>query len=161
MADSPPLVDLCAQLGRDWPSLDLRATVRGEMGQHRKDEGSGVAFQNTYEEPMGDGLHVAIVGNLPGLQLRAGDIRMDQWTWRTTRLEPVNTLQVSESRAGRPPAIPLALYHDHRSLVYGNSMILIRARLHQCPVSSNAGLPTHHAYSRRHPGRDVPSPSGD
>ena len=130
------------------------------MGQHREDDGSSVAFQDTHEQPMGNGLHVAIVGDLPGLQLRAGDVRMDQWTWRTIRLEPVDTLQVSESRAGRPPAIPLALHDDRRSLAYGQSMILIRAGLHQGPVRYDAGLRTRHAYSRRHPGYDVHPPFG-
>ena len=51
-----------------------------------------------------------------GLQLRALDVGMDQRTWRAIRLQPMDILEVRQSRLRGPPPIPFALDDDHRSL---------------------------------------------
>jgi hypothetical protein len=76
-----------------------------------------MAFQNTDEAMMRRRREVAIMWNVPGLQLRAGDVRMDQGAWSAARLEPMDLFEVTQPRQGSTPTIPLALHYHQCAFI--------------------------------------------
>jgi hypothetical protein len=131
------LARLFVKAGLCWPkakteALRVRqqipfAVVRG--ARERLENGvRRVALQDAHEQPMRGRALVALVGYIPRLQLRAGDVGMDQTTRSALWLEPMNLLQIDQPGYCRTPTIPFALYDNQGPFV--NFPRLSRLRKH-------------------------------